>query len=168
MGKPDDLSKHRVLCLCVAQDKLIDVSLYDLKADESNIEMENWHSAGTTCSSLVRRLTKIRNHSTLRATPVPIHLLGRGKHRGSCLFAPRRFGLIQSKLLTWGRTALWSVTFVLCLSSLALAADEKPKPDAPRVNPLEITTPDPLLPKLPKGTTLSPEQQATLRESLMS
>ena len=165
MGKPDDLSKHRILCLCVAQDKLIDVSLYDLKADESNIEMET----GTQQERLAQvSLEDLQKSETIvpsgqRPSPLPFR---KRKHRGSCLFAPRRFGLIQSKLLTWGRTALWSVTFVLCLSSLALAADEKPKPDAPRVNPLEITTPDPLLPKLQKGSTLSPEQQATLRESL--
>jgi tetratricopeptide (TPR) repeat protein len=63
--------------------------------------------------------------------------------------------------------------FLLCFGSVALAADEKPtppnekpKPEEPRVNPLEIKTPDPLLPKLPKKGTLTPEQQATLRTSL--
>ena len=63
--------------------------------------------------------------------------------------------------------------FLLCFGSVALAADEKPKPanekpkpEEPRVNPLEITKPDPLLPKLPKKGTLTPEQQATLRTSL--
>ncbi|HEY9707858.1 MAG TPA: hypothetical protein V6D48_06600 [Oculatellaceae cyanobacterium] len=75
--------------------------------------------------------------------------------------------------LGWRRTAFWMAMFLLCFSSVALAADEKPKPanekpkpEEPRVNPLEIKTPDPLLPKLPKKGTLTPEQQATLRTSL--
>lgn len=75
--------------------------------------------------------------------------------------------------LPWKRIAFWIAMFLLCFSSVALAADEKPKPanekpkaEKPTVNPLEITAPDPLLPKLPKKGTLSPEQQATLRASL--
>jgi tetratricopeptide (TPR) repeat protein len=49
---------------------------------------------------------------------------------------------------------------------VALAANEKPKPQEPRVNPLEITKPDPLLPRLPKRGTLSPEEQSSLRTSI--
>ncbi len=75
--------------------------------------------------------------------------------------------------LGWTRIAFWMAMFLLCFSSVTLAAEEKPKPDndkpkpeEPRVNPLEIKTPDPLLPKLPRKGTLTPEQQATLRASL--
>jgi len=38
--------------------------------------------------------------------------------------------------------------------------------EEPQVNPLEITTPDPLLPQSPEDQTLSPEVQSQLRESL--
>jgi tetratricopeptide (TPR) repeat protein len=38
--------------------------------------------------------------------------------------------------------------------------------EEPQVNPLEITTPDPLLPQSPEDQTLSPEVQLQLRESL--
>ena len=81
-------------------------------------------------------------------------------------FIQKSFYLIQPKLLSWGRATFWTATFLLCLGSVALAAQEKPKPEEPRVNPLEITTPDPLLPQLPKGASLSPEQQSTLKASL--
>lgn len=69
---------------------------------------------------------------------------------------------------------LWTALFLLCLNSAALAVNEKPKPaptekpkpEEPKVNPLEITTPDPLLPKIPKKGSLPPEQQAQLRSAL--
>lgn len=78
----------------------------------------------------------------------------------------KSFYLIHPKRLSWGRVTFWAAIFILCLSSVALAAQEKPKPEEPRVNPLEITTPDPLLPQLPKGASLSPEQQSELDQSL--
>jgi hypothetical protein len=56
--------------------------------------------------------------------------------------------------------------FLVYFSSVALAAQEKPQPEEPKVNPLEITTPDPLLPKPPKRGSLSPEEQSRLRQSL--
>jgi len=59
---------------------------------------------------------------------------------------------------------LFTFNFLL-LTSLA-AAEEKPQPDAPKINPLEITTPDPLLPELPEGETLSPAQRSTLKTAL--
>ncbi|HEY9602970.1 MAG TPA: hypothetical protein V6C85_15250, partial [Allocoleopsis sp.] len=84
---------------------------------------------------------------------------------------------LQNKFLTWGKTALWTVAFLLCFSSLVLAADQKPKPangkpqqnEKPqpeefRPNPLELKTPDPLLPK--KKESLTPEERSQLRESL--
>jgi len=73
---------------------------------------------------------------------------------------------LQPKLLKWGKAVFWTATFLLCFASVTLAADEKPKPPEPRVNPLEITKPDPLLPRLPKKGTLSSEQQSQLRASL--
>jgi tetratricopeptide (TPR) repeat protein len=73
---------------------------------------------------------------------------------------------LQPKLLNWGRAGLWTATFLLCFSSVALAAQEKPKPEEFKVNPLEITKPDPLLPRLPKRGTLTPEQQSSLRTAI--
>jgi tetratricopeptide (TPR) repeat protein len=73
---------------------------------------------------------------------------------------------LQPKRLKWGRATFWTALFLLCGASVALAAEEKPQPEAFRINPLEITKPDPLLPQLPKGGTLSPEQQSQLRQSL--
>ncbi|HEY9610940.1 hypothetical protein [Allocoleopsis sp.] len=49
---------------------------------------------------------------------------------------------------------------------MALAAQEKPKPEEFKVNPLEITKPDPLLPRIPKRGTLSPEEQSRLRSAI--
>jgi tetratricopeptide (TPR) repeat protein len=63
-------------------------------------------------------------------------------------------------------SALGLAACLLCFSATALTAQEKPKPDAPPVNPLEIIKPDPLLPQLPKRGTLSPEQRSSLRQSL--
>jgi tetratricopeptide (TPR) repeat protein len=73
---------------------------------------------------------------------------------------------LQLKLLNWGRGGLWIATFLLCFSSVTLAAPEKPKPEEFKVNPLEITKPDPLLPRLPKRGTLSPEEQSRLQASI--
>lgn len=73
---------------------------------------------------------------------------------------------LQLKLLNWGRVGLWIATFLLCFSSVTLAAQEKPKPEEFKVNPLEITKPDPLLPRLPKRGTLSPEEQSRLQASI--
>lgn len=73
---------------------------------------------------------------------------------------------LQLKLLNWGRAGLWIATFLLCFSSVTLAAQEKPKPEEFKVNPLEITKPDPLLPRLPKRGTLSPEEQSRLQASI--
>ena len=64
------------------------------------------------------------------------------------------------------RSAFWLFTCLICFSATALNAQEKPKPDVPAVNPLEIVKPDPLLPQLPKKATLSPEQRSSLRQSL--
>ncbi|HEY9833720.1 MAG TPA: hypothetical protein V6D26_24430, partial [Stenomitos sp.] len=73
---------------------------------------------------------------------------------------------LQLKLLNWGKTGLWIATFLLCFSSVTWAAQEKPKPEEFKVNPLEITKPDPLLPRLPKRGTLSPEEQSRLRTAI--
>ena len=73
---------------------------------------------------------------------------------------------LQLKLLNWGRAGLWIAAFLLCFSSVTLAAQEKPKPEEFKVNPLEITKPDPLLPRLPKRGTLSPEEQSRLRTAI--
>lgn len=73
---------------------------------------------------------------------------------------------LQLKLLNWGRAGLWIAAFLLCFSSVTLAAQEKPKPEEFKVNPLEITKPDPLLPRLPKRGTLSPEEQSRLQASI--
>jgi hypothetical protein len=69
--------------------------------------------------------------------------------------------------MRWGKTAFWTAMFLMCFASVTLAANRKPKPEEPKVNPLEITTPDPLLPKLPsKDNPLSPEQQLKLKGEL--
>ncbi|HEY9893215.1 MAG TPA: hypothetical protein V6D37_15690 [Candidatus Sericytochromatia bacterium] len=73
---------------------------------------------------------------------------------------------LQPKQPKLGKTAFSLALFLLCFSSTALAAPEKPNPEIPQVNPLEIRTPDPLLPQVPKKGTLNPEQQARLRQSL--
>src|SRR4028119_889645 len=65
-----------------------------------------------------------------------------------------------------GKAIFYMVMFLVCFSSVALAAEEKPQLEEPKVNPLEITTPDPLLPKPPKRGSLSPEAQSILRQSL--
>ncbi len=52
----------------------------------------------------------------------------------------------------------------LCSSTLALAAKQKPKPNATFFNPLEITKPDPLLPQF--NQTLTPAQQLKLKAAL--
>lgn len=62
--------------------------------------------------------------------------------------------------------AFWLVACLMCINATAATAQEKPKPDVPLVNPLEIIKPDPLLPQLPKKATLSPEQRASLRQTL--
>jgi tetratricopeptide (TPR) repeat protein len=49
-------------------------------------------------------------------------------------------------------------------SSLALADSQKPNPDRNFVNPLEITTPDPLLPQ--SDQPLTPQEQLKLRTAL--
>lgn len=61
---------------------------------------------------------------------------------------------------------VWLATYLVCFSATALTAQEKPKPDAPPINPLEMIKPDPLLPQVPKRGTLSPEQRSSLRQSL--
>lgn len=60
----------------------------------------------------------------------------------------------------------WIAAFLLCFNSVALAAEKKPQPEEPKVNPLEIITPDPLLPQQQKKRSLSPEEQSRLRGSL--
>ncbi len=72
------------------------------------------------------------------------------------------FNLLQPKLLKWGKAAFWTATFLLCFSAVAVA---KPNETAPP-NPLEITTPDPLLPNPPVERALTPVEQANLREAL--
>jgi tetratricopeptide (TPR) repeat protein len=65
------------------------------------------------------------------------------------------------------KTYVWIlVTFNFFLWTSFAAADEKPQADAPKINPLEITTPDPLLPELPEGQTLSPVERETLSTAL--
>ncbi|HEY9599182.1 MAG TPA: hypothetical protein V6D33_16065 [Cyanophyceae cyanobacterium] len=66
----------------------------------------------------------------------------------------------------WSKIVLSTVLVLLWSSSVVLAQDKKPNPQEVFINPLEITTPDPLLPKVPKGGTLTPEQEAALREKL--
>jgi tetratricopeptide (TPR) repeat protein len=73
---------------------------------------------------------------------------------------------LQPKLLKWGKAVFWTATILLCFSSTALAVDEKPKPQEPVFNPLEIKKPDPLLPQMPKRGNVSPEVQETLRPAL--
>jgi tetratricopeptide (TPR) repeat protein len=92
---------------------------------------------------------------------------------GSSIFERKLFCLTQSNTLWWRRATFGIVIVLLCFGSVALAADdkpkpavEKPKPEEPKVNPLEIRTPDPLLPKVPKKGSLTPEQQDNLRASL--
>jgi tetratricopeptide (TPR) repeat protein len=100
------------------------------------------------------------------------------------LLQPKLLNVRQGRILAskWGKAVLWTAMFLLCFNSVALAADEKPKPTAnekpkpptnekpkpeePKVNPLEIKTPDPLLPKIPKKGSLTPEQQSQLRSAL--
>lgn len=73
---------------------------------------------------------------------------------------------LKPKYLTWGRVGVWTVSFLLCWSSMALAAEKRPQPQEFR-KPLEITKPDPLLPQWPKKKTpLTLEEQAALREAL--
>lgn len=74
--------------------------------------------------------------------------------------------LLQLKLLKPGRILFWIATFLLCFNSAALAAAEKPKPEEPKVNPLEIIAPDPLLPQQQKKRSLSQEEQLRLRGAL--
>ena len=77
-----------------------------------------------------------------------------------------RSNSLKLKPLMWGRVGLWTVTFLLCWTSVTLAAEKKPQPEEFR-KPLEITKPDPLLPQWPKKKTpLTPEEQAALRQSL--
>ena len=73
---------------------------------------------------------------------------------------------LQPNLLKWGKAVFWSAALLLCFSSTALAVDEKPKPQEPVFNPLEIKKPDPLLPQIPKRGTVSPEVQERLRPTL--
>jgi tetratricopeptide (TPR) repeat protein len=87
---------------------------------------------------------------------------------------------LQGKLLKWGKTAFWTTAFLLCFGSLVLAADEtpkpadgkkpqsneKPQPEQFRPNPLELDTPDPLLPRSRKKEPLTPEERSQLRLSL--
>ncbi|HEY9819348.1 MAG TPA: tetratricopeptide repeat protein [Candidatus Sericytochromatia bacterium] len=75
----------------------------------------------------------------------------------------RRRGVWTRQL---GKAVFYMAMFLVYFSSVALAAQEKPQPEEPKVNPLEITTPDPLLPKPPKRGSLSPEEQSRLRQSL--
>jgi tetratricopeptide (TPR) repeat protein len=73
---------------------------------------------------------------------------------------------LTTKLLIWKKSAFLAGILLLCLSSGNLSAQEKPKPEEPKINPLEIKVPDPLLPQLPNNATLSQEQQAKLKLSL--
>ncbi len=73
---------------------------------------------------------------------------------------------VTKKLLIWKKAASLTAIFILCFGSGNLAAQEKPKPEEPKINPLEIKAPDLLLPQLPNNATISAEQQAKLRLSL--
>jgi tetratricopeptide (TPR) repeat protein len=58
--------------------------------------------------------------------------------------------------------AIASICLIIFSSSIALAADEKPKP-----SPLEITKPDPLLPRQPKKRQpLTPQERQQLQPAL--
>ncbi len=60
-----------------------------------------------------------------------------------------------------------TVTFCFLCSSLTLAASKKPKqPDKFAPNPLEITTPDPLLPQTPTKLLLTPAESQKLETAL--
>lgn len=103
----------------------------------------------------------------------PLSLPSSKKQEANLTGGSRIFKWESILALRWRKIAFWIAMFLLCFGSVALAADEKPKPanekpkpEEPRVNPLEIRTPDPLLPKVPKKGTLTLEQQATLRASL--
>jgi len=100
--------------------------------------------------------------SKARRSPVSIELQNSSPIPYSLLPTPRQTASKRKR----GRTVLWIATFLLCFTSVALAADKKPQPEEPKINPLEITTPDPLLPQVPKGGTLSPEEQSKLKGSL--
>ncbi|MDJ0732550.1 MAG: hypothetical protein QNJ47_00435 [Nostocaceae cyanobacterium] len=64
-------------------------------------------------------------------------------------------------------TITTTATLWLLCSSLTLAKTKKPKlPDKFPPNPLEITTPDPLLPNLPEKQPLTPTQRQTLEIEL--
>lgn len=66
--------------------------------------------------------------------------------------------LIQKSLLPQRKprsNAFWLVACLMCINATAATAQEKPKPDVPLVNPLEIIKPDPLLPQLPKKPHLA-------------
>ena len=76
------------------------------------------------------------------------------------------FNSLQPKFLKWGKAVFWTATLLLCFSPSVLAGDDKPKPQEPIFNPLEIKKPDPLLPQAPKKGTLTPEEQAKLRPVL--
>ena len=118
---------------------------------------------------LQKSATKLPSKQHLSSPPWSIPLSRRGWEHSTGdfnLLAHRALHLIQLKLLRWARTVFWLTTLLLCFGSVGLAADEKSKLEEPNVNPLEITTPDPLLPQLPKNGALSPEQQSKLKRSL--
>ncbi len=73
------------------------------------------------------------------------------------------FSPMQAKLLKWGRGVFWTAMFLLCLSSVVVAKTEE---DAFPPNPLELTTPDPLVPNPPVDQPLTPSEQQKLREAL--
>lgn len=73
---------------------------------------------------------------------------------------------LTTKLLIWKKAASLTAILLLFFSSANLAAQEKPKPEEPKINPLEIKAPDPLLPQLPNNANLTLEQQSKLKASL--
>ncbi|MBW4574936.1 MAG: tetratricopeptide repeat protein [Aphanothece sp. CMT-3BRIN-NPC111] len=77
------------------------------------------------------------------------------------LLAQMWFWQRRSRALSWGKVAIAAMMFLMCSSSVVLAADEQPKP-----NPLEMTTPDPLLPQSPLKQPLSPQERLQLKADL--
>jgi len=67
----------------------------------------------------------------------------------------------SSRVLKLGKTAIAAAMFLLCFSSAVLAADTQPPP-----NPLEITTPDPLLPSSSLKQPLTSQERLQLKAAL--
>lgn len=82
--------------------------------------------------------------------------------------SPHPTGLEQGKLpvLQSLSVAVTAAMLCICCSSIALADSKKPKPDEFPVSPLEITTPDPLLPGPVQAQPLNPLERRDLTLAL--